>query len=374
MKRLKAAVIGFGFIGAAHVDAIRRVPGVDLVALVDVVDAQKKADALGIPHGYADYKEMIEACRPDCIHICTPNNTHKEIAMYALEHGVNVICEKPMARNAGEAKEMLEAARKSGLVHAVNFHNRFYPANHQLRNMIRDGALGKIYGIYGAYLQDCFSQETDFNWRMLSKNGGNTRVTSDIGSHWIDLAEYVIGSRVKEVFAEFQTDLPVRKMNQAGELKDVEVDTEDTSYIMVRFENGAVGNAVFSQVHQGKKNQTTYQVSGSAGSASWDSESIGDLQFGYRSEPNRLWTKDQALAHPDTVPVVAYPGGHVEGFPDAFKQNFTAIYSAIRGDQPFGSYATFEDGLHQMEVLDCICESAKTGRWVRLGQDVGGAE
>ncbi len=366
MKRLKAAVIGFGFIGAAHVDAIRRVPGVELVALVDIMDAQKKAEALDIPNGFSDYQEMIEVCRPDCIHICTPNNTHKEIAMYALEHGVNVICEKPMARNAGEAKEMLEAARKSGLVHAVNFHNRFYPANHQLRNMLQDGSLGKIYGIHGGYLQDCFSRRTDFNWRMLSKNGGNTRVTSDIGSHWIDLAEYVIGSRVKEVFAEFQTDLPVRQIGQSGEVQEVEVDTEDTSYIMVRFENGAVGNAVFSQVHQGKKNQITYQVSGSAGSVSWDSESIGDLQFGYRSEPNRLWTKDQDLAHPNTVPVVAYPGGHVEGFPDAFKQNFTAIYGAIRGVKPSNPYATFEDGLHQMEVLDRIYESAKTGRWVSL--------
>ncbi len=366
MKILKAAVIGFGFIGIAHVDAIRRVSGVELVALVDITEAQKKAEMLGIPNGFSDYKEMIEVCKPDCIHICTPNHTHKEIAVYALAHGVNVICEKPMARNAKEAKEMLEAAKESGLIHAVNFHNRFYPANHQLRNIIQDGALGKIYGIHGGYLQDCFSQKTDFNWRMLSQNGGNTRVTSDIGSHWIDLAEYMIGSKVKEVFAEFQTDLPVRKIQQAEEVQDIEVDTEDTSYIMLRFENGAVGNAVFSQVYQGKKNQTTYQVSGSKGSASWDSENIGDLQLGYRNEPNRLWTKDQALAHPDTMPVIAYPGGHVEGFPDAFKQNFTAIYGAIRGVKSSNPYATFEDGLHQMEILDKIYESAKTGHWVSI--------
>lgn len=366
MKKLKTAVIGFGFIGAAHVDAIRRVPGVELTALVDIMDARQKAEKLDIPNGFSDYREMIEVCKPDCIHICTPNNTHKEIAMYAFEHGVNVICEKPMARNAEEAGEMLEAAKNSGLVHAVNFHNRFYPANHQLRNMIRDGVLGKIYEVHGGYLQDCFSQETDCNWRMLSKNGGKTRVTSDIGSHWIDLSEYLIGSRAKEVFAEFQISLPVRKMNQAGELKDVEVDTEDTAYIMVRFENGAIGNAVFSQVYQGKKNQTTIYVSGSEISAQWDSESIGDLKLGYRNEPNRLLTKDPALAHPDTVPMISYPGGHVEGFPDAFKQNFTAIYGAIRGVKPTNPYATFEDGLHQMKVLDKIYESAKTGCWVRI--------
>ena len=105
MKILKAAVIGFGFIGIAHVDAIRRVSGVELVALVDITEAQKKAEMLGIPNGFSDYKEMIKVCKPDCIHICTPNHTHKEIAVYALAHGVNVICEKPMARNAKEAKD-----------------------------------------------------------------------------------------------------------------------------------------------------------------------------------------------------------------------------------------------------------------------------
>lgn len=366
MERLKAAVIGSGFIGAAHVEALKRVPGVDVAALVDVIEPGQKAAQVDVPKGFTDYREMIERVKPDCIHICTPNHTHKEIAMYAFEHGVNVICEKPMARNAEEAKEMLRAAEKSGLVHAVNLHNRFYPANHQLRNMIQDGALGRIYGVHGGYLQDCFSQESDFNWRMLSVNGGNTRVTSDIGSHWIDLAEYVIGSRVKEVFAEFQTSLPVRRMNQAGRLKDVEVDTEDTSYIMVRFENGAIGSAVFSQVYQGRKNQTTLRVSGSKISAEWDSEYIGDLRLGYRNEPNRLLTKDRGLVHPDTAPIVAYPGGHVEGFPDAFKQNFIAVYGAIRGVKPTNPYATFEDGVHQMQVLDRMYESAKTGRWVSV--------
>lgn len=366
MNKLKAAVIGSGFIGAAHVDALKRLPGVEVVALVDIVDAKRKAEELDIPYGFADYRQMMEQCKPDCIHICTPNHTHKEIAIYAFEHGVNVICEKPMARNTEEAQEMLAAAETSGMVHAVNFHNRFYPASHQLRNMMKEGDLGEIYGIHGGYLQDCFSQESDFNWRMLSKNGGSTRVTSDIGSHWIDLAEYLMDSKVKEVFAEFQTDLPIRKMMQGDEQKEVAVDTEDTSYIMLRFESGAIGNAVFSQVFQGKKNQILIQVSGSQVSAEWDSENIGDLSLGYRNEANRLLTKDRSLFHPSTAPIITYPGGHVEGFPDAFKQNFTAIYHSIRGQETTGSFATFADGLHQMEILDKLLESSKTGRWVSL--------
>ena len=307
---------------------------------------------------------MIETVMPHSNHSCTPNVTHKEIAVYALEHGVNVICEKPMARNTEEAEEMVRAAEKSGCINAVNLHNRFYPANHQLRNMIRDGELGKIYGVHGGYLQDCFTTEEDCNWRMLSANGGLTRVTSDIGSHWIDLAEYVLDSPVKEVFAEFQTVIPKRRMMQGGEMKEIEVDTEDTAYVTFRFENGAIGSAVFSQVYQGRKNQTTLKVSGSEMAAEWDSERIGDLWFGSRNRPNALWTKDPALAHPATVPVISYPGGHVEGFPDAFKQNFTAIYGAIRGEKPTNPYATFKDGLHLMKIMDKIYESAKCGSWI----------
>ncbi len=367
MKRLKAAVIGSGFIGGAHVEALKRVSGVDVVALVDITDAGRKAQELDVPQGFADYREMIEVCRPDCIHICTPNSTHREIALYAFAHGVNVICEKPIARNAAESREMLEAAQAGGLVHAVNFHNRFYPVNLELRTLVKEGQLGTVHGVHGSYLQDCFSEETDFNWRMLSRNGGTTRVTSDIGSHWIDLAEYILDSHVTQIFAEFQTDLPVRRETRDGKTQDVAVDTEDTSYVLLRFENGAVGSAVFSQDYLGRKNQTRICISGTKCSAEWDSEAIGDLRLGYRNEANRLLTKDRALFHPSTAPVITYPGGHVEGFPDAFKQNFTAIYSAIRGEEPCSPFATFADGLHAMQVLDAAAESAKTGRWVSVG-------
>ena len=367
MERIKTAVIGVGFIGAAHVEALKRVPGVDVVALVDFYGAAEKAAQLDVLNSFSDYKEMIEVCKPDVIHICTPNSNHKEVALYAFEHGIHVVCEKPLARNAQEAAEMLDAGKKSGLVHAVNFHNRFYPANHQLRNMITNGDLGDVRSVQGKYLQDCFSEETDFNWRMLSQNSGNTRVMADIGSHWVDLAEYVTGQKVTEVFAEFQTDIPVRKLVKGDSVQEIAVDTEDTAYMLLRFENGAKGSAVFSQMVPGKKNQTAILVSGSKCAAEWDSESISELKIGFKNAFNQVLTKDPALMYPATKPVVSYPGGHVEGFPDAFKQNFIAIYKAIRGETPTGKFATFADGLHAMQVCDSMYESAKTGRWVSLG-------
>lgn len=369
MERIKTAVIGLGFIGVAHIDALKRVPGVDVVAVVDAAGAAEKAESLDVPQAFADYREMIEVCHPDCIHICTPNRLHKEIAIYALEHGIHVICEKPMALDAKEARQMVEAARKSGKVNAVNFHNRFYPVNYQLRTMIANGELGEIQNIHGAYLQDCFLNDTDFNWRMLSQNSGKTRVIADIGSHWIDLAEYLLGQRVTEVFAEIQQIYPTRKRKTAEGYEETAIDTEDSAFLLFRFDNGAVGNLTVSQTVAGKKNQTVYTVSGTKMSAFWDSEQIGDLKLGLQDEANKVLTKDPLLLHPDAAAITAYPGGHVEGFPDAFRQNFTAIYAAIRGDQKSNRFATFADGLHQMQICDKLYESAQLGKWVKLDDE-----
>lgn len=366
MKRLKAAVIGVGFIGEAHVEALKRVPYVDVVAIVDGIGAAEKAAKLDVPNYFQDYKEMIEVCKPDCIHVCTPNHTHKEISLYAFEHGVHVICEKPMARDAEEAREMVEAAEKSGLVNAINFHNRYYPVIHNLRNMIKDGELGDIYTVHGGYLQDWLLYDTDFNWRIVSKNSGKTRAISDLGCHWIDLAEYVTGQRVTEVFAEFKNVHPKRKQMTENGYQEVDVDTEDLAYIMLRFDGGALGNGAISTIFSGKKNQTTLLVSGSKMSAEWDNEKVENLLLGYRDETNRLMVKNPKNAHKDTAPIITYPAGHMEGFPDAFKQNFTAIYGAIRGQKPANPFATFADGLHQMEICDKLFESAQTGKWVKL--------
>lgn len=142
MKRLKAAVVGMGFIGAAHVEALRRVRYVDVVAIANPSGAAEKAQRLGVPAGFADYREMMDVCEPDCIHVCTPNSMHMEVVMAAIERGINAVCEKPMARNAEEAQTMVNAIRGSGLVGALNFHNRYYPIPYRMRRMVQDGELG----------------------------------------------------------------------------------------------------------------------------------------------------------------------------------------------------------------------------------------
>lgn len=366
MKRLRVAVAGMGFIGFAHVEALRRIPYIDVVAIADPINVKEKAEYLGISKSYTNYIEMMDECKPDCIHICTPNSTHMSIAMAAIERNINVICEKPMARNADEAQIMVEAANKKGLICALNFHNRYYPIPYRMRRMVQDGELGQIYHIQGGYLQDWLQFKTDFSWKILSEQCGKTRATADLGSHWIDLAEYVTGQKVTEVFAEFKTVYPQRIQMTASGPKEVNIDTEDFSCVILRFDGGAIGCATFSAVFAGKKNQTILEVAGTKQSLQWDNESVNDLLIGNRNKANSLLTKDPSLVDKATAAIISYPAGHAEGFPDAFKQNFTAIYGAINGKQPINPFATFEDGLHLMKICDGLYESAHTGHWISI--------
>lgn len=366
MKRLKAAVVGMGFIGVAHVEALRRVPYVDVVAIADPFGAKEKAERLGVPAGFADYQEMMDTCKPDCVHVCTPNSMHMEVVMAAVQRGIHVVCEKPMARNAEEAQKMVDAINSRGLVGALNFHNRFYPIPYRMRRMVQNGELGQVYHVQGGYLQDWLQHKTDFSWKILSDQCGKTRATADLGSHWMDLAEYVTGQKITEVFAEFKTVYPQRTQMTAEGPKEVPIDTEDFSCILLRFDGGAVGTATFSAVFSGKKNQTVLQVAGTKQSLEWDNEKVNDLLIGHRDEPNGLLTKDPSLVDRDTASIISYPGGHAEGFPDAFKQNFTAIYSAIRGEKTVNPFATFEDGLHMMKICDALYKSAHSGKWVAI--------
>ena len=182
----------------------------------------------------------------DAVSVCVANAMHAEITIKALNAGKHVLCEKPMAWDAAEAQQMVEAAKKIGVVAAVNFHNRYYPIPYQMRRMVMNGDLGDVFHVQGGYLQDWLQFNTDFSWKTISEKCGRTRVTADLGSHWIDLAEYVSLQRVKEVFAEFKTVYPTRIQQTKDGPREVTIDTEDFSCILLRFDGGAVGTASFS--------------------------------------------------------------------------------------------------------------------------------
>ena len=382
MDKIKVGVIGTGFIGPAHIEALRRLGNIDVVALADVDEetAKAKAGTLGIENYYGDYKKLIKSGDIQCVHICTPNHLHYQMAREALLAGKNVVCEKPLAVAVSEAQELVELADKKGLVNAVHFNIRYYPLMRQARKMAEKGEFGKIFAVHGSYLQDWLFYQTDYNWRLEPDFSGKSRAVADIGSHWIDLIEYVSGLKIAEVFADFATFHKIRKkplkpvetyagkILQPGDYADIPIGTEDYATVLFNFENGAKGVMTVSQVAAGRKNRLYFELDGSKKSAAWDSESPNQIWFGRRDGSNEVMMKDPSLVYPECRDIISFPGGHSEGFPDTSKQMFKEIYAYIKSGNKKSapSFPTFKDGLRELVLCEKIMESNDKRKWVKI--------
>lgn len=374
---IRAAVVGTGFIGPAHVEAIRRT-GAEVVGLCGSSPdrARAKAEALHVPRVYRDYGELLADPAVDVVHITTPNVHHFPQAKAALEAGKHVVCEKPLALTLREGLELLSLARRRGLVHAVAFNIRFYPLVRHARALVQQGALGEVRLVHGSYLQDWLLWETDWNWRVTPELGGELRAVGDIGSHWLDLAMFVTGRRIAEVFAELATFIPVRrrpargietfagKTRQASDWVEEPVRTEDYAAVLMHFEGGARGSMTVSQISSGRKNRIALEVDGSRSSVAWNGEEPNVLWIGHRDRPNELLVKDPALELPEAVRHTGYPGGHAEGFPDTFRMLVQAVYARIASREAPEDFPTFADGVAELAVGEAISKSAREGRWV----------
>lgn len=379
MKKIKVGVIGVGFIGEAHIEALRRLNFVSVEAISDNPEiVADKALRLGIEKYYSNYKKLLADTEIDCVHICTPNHLHYIMAKEVLMAGKNVVCEKPLTTNKEDAEELLKLASEKGLVHATNFNVRFYPLMHELKYAIKNKKLGDIFSIHGSYLQDWLFHNTDYNWRLERELSGDSRAVADIGSHWMDLTEFVSGLKFTEVFADFATFHHVRKKTlkpvetYTGKLltpkgyKSIPVSTEDYATLLFKFSNGGRGALTVSQVFAGKKNCIAMEVSGSKKSASWVSEQPNQLIFGNRDFANELLLKDPSLLDSESRQITSFPGGHNEGFPDTFKQLFLKIYSKIAGLTDVVEFPTFGSGLREIILCEKIIESNNSQSWVKI--------
>lgn len=368
-------MVGTGFIGAVHVEALRRL-GVQVHGVVGSTPQRAAAwcRQLGLPSPYDSFEAMLADRRVEVVHITSPNHLHHAQAKAALEAGKHVVCEKPLAMTPVESAELLELAERSGRVHAVNFNIRFYPTNQHLRGMIAGGELGEIRLIFGHYLQDWLLFETDWNWRLEPKLGGELRAVADIGSHWMDLASFLSGSRISAVMADLATFIRTRRQ-PTGPVKTFatahaeatvprEIRTEDCATILLRYENGARGSLTVSQVSPGRKNSLVFEIDGSTSAAAWNSERPEELWIGHRERPNQLLLRDPALLNTEGRKTTSLPGGHAEGFADTFKALYAAVYHAVAEGQPGSAYPTFADGHEQMLVCEAVARSAREGRWV----------
>lgn len=380
-EELQVGVVGTGFIGPAHIEALRRL-GISVAGIVGSSPerALPKAEALRLDTVYNSYEDLLADARINVVHITSPNHLHYPQTKAALEAGKHVICEKPLAMDSTESAELVALANEKGLVNAVNFNIRFYPLAHHAKSLVEGGEIGDIYIVQGSYLQDWLLYETDWNWRLEPGLGGEMRAVADIGSHWLDLMTFITGKRIEGVCADFHTFLPVRqkpksaidtftgKMQLATETEPQEINTEDYATIMLRFVDGARGVVTVSQVSAGRKNRLFFEIDGAKASLMWDSERPNELMIGHRERPNELLIKDPSLLSDEARQFASYPGGHNEGFPDTFKQLYSAVYRYIEaGDYSApADFPTFADGHYELQLGEAILQSAREERWVRL--------
>jgi predicted dehydrogenase len=345
VTRLRSGIIGSGFVARVHAAAVR-----DLGGTVAAVCSRTRAGAEALAaelEGVAAYdslEDLLEA-GVDVVHVCTPNAAHAEQTLLALEHGAHVVCEKPLATSVEESRRMVEAVERSDRVGAVAYHVRGYPLVGHMRRAVEAGEVGEVRLVHGRYLCDD-ALLVPGGWRVEPEKSGPTYVTADLGTHWFDLAEHVSGSRLTEVRAEFRTFVPGREL-------------EDHASVLLRFEDGATGSAMFSALAPGRKNQLLFELEGDRGGFSWDQESPNELLHRHAQAPTEIVVKDPAMNGG------RYPAGHAEGYGDAFRTVLREAYLAMAGE-PHGAFPTFADGHRGMQILDATLRSAREGGWAAI--------
>jgi len=374
-----AAVIGSGFIGAVHIENLRRL-GVQVHGLLgsSAERGDERARALQVPTAYASLDALLADPRIDVVHVTSPNQLHFPQVKAILAAGRHVVCEKPLAVTSAQSAELVALAAASDRITAVNFNIRFYPVNQHASQLVREGGLGEVRLVTGRYFQDWLLHDTDWNWRLDPEQGGTLRAVGDIGSHWIDLVSFITGQHVSAVFADLTTFVKMRRQ-PTGSVETFstvrstdtvarDMTTEDAALILLRFANGARGSVSISQISAGRKNSIQWEVGGSTAAAAWDGETPDHLWIGHRDEPNQILLRNPALMNAAGRAAASLPGGHVEGFGDTFHGLFRDIYHAIlAGRAPDrAAYATFADGHEEMRIGDAIAISAREGRWVEV--------
>jgi predicted dehydrogenase len=329
----RAAIVGTGYVARVHAHALREL-GVPVVAACGRSTTREFASEVGATP-YDDLETMLDAERPDVLHVCTPNDAHID-ALAAAERGIHVVCEKPLAVSSEEASALVAAAE--GVVNATCYHARYYPLARRMRDEVAAGAVGPVTAVHGRYACDDLIAMPPGGWRTDPAASGSSYVVADLGTHWLDLVEWMTGLRITEVLAEFRGE-PL----------------EHLAALLLRFDNGAVGSVVLTAAAAGRKNQLLLEVEGESGGLTWDQEEPNVL-LARSAEPTRILVKEEG-------PLARYPAGHAEGYGDAFRNLFADVYRAVAGEQ-HDAFPTFADGARGVALVEAAVRSAREGRWV----------
>jgi predicted dehydrogenase len=383
MNKMKVGIIGTGFSATSHIEALRRLPHIQIVAIASSSQekAEEKAKQFGIPKAYGDYDALIHDPEVEAVHNCTRNYLHFTINKAVLEAGKHLLSEKPLAINSEQSYELNELAKKSQGISAVCFNYRHYPLVAEAKEILAREC-HKVHFVYGGYVQDWLLYDTDYNWRLDPLQNGASRAIADIGSHWCDTVQYVLGKKITEVFADLKTVHPIRKKpknqestfasSKESEREDVRIHTEDGGNVLIHFEDGTHGVFTVSQVSAGRKNRLYFEIAADTATIAWDQEDPNCLWIGKRDEPNREIVRDPSILSPQAAALSHYPGGHQEGWPDGLKNLFLDFYAAVserkagKTENGHFSFATIEDGHQLVKLVEAILESHRLRKWVSI--------
>jgi len=383
MKKIGMGLIGPGFVGAHHIDAVRRLGDVDVIGIAgsSQQSAEKKANEYKVDRAYADYQALIADPDIQVIHNTTPNYLHLPVTLAALAAGKHVISDKPLALNPVEGRTLRDAAIKAKVAHVVTFNYRGNPLVQQARGMVAKGECGNVSFVHGHYLQDWMTDPNVYSWRSDPAKGGSSSALGDIGSHWCDLAEHVSGLKIDSVLADLTTVVPVRysaggsaeafSTKIGGERTAVTVQSEDLASVLLRFDNGTKGSFSVGQILPGHKNDVVIEVNGRTSSLKWKQEQQNELWIGHHNKPNELMAKDPSLVSPEARRYVHLPGGHQESWADAFCNLMRDAYQWVRdGAVPEAKptmLPTFNDGYRSTCLVEAMLRSHAGGNvWQKV--------
>jgi predicted dehydrogenase len=380
VRTIKTAIIGTGFMGRVHLEAVRRVECVEAAAIAgrSTEAARRLGASYSVSKIATDYRDVLGDRTIDAVHVCTPNSQHFPMVRDALCAGKHVLCEKPLATSVAEGEELVALATQQDLRNCACHNLRYYPMVQQMRRMRESGELGEILIVRGTYSQDWLLHETDWNWRVDAGVSGPSRCMADIGSHWFDMAEHVTGLRVSSLCADLQTFHPTRrratnpgetfsnKLSGPQDYVEMPVDTEDFGSVLFHMGARARGSVVASQVSAGRKNRLSIEIYGTRSSLAWDQERPDELWAGHRDAANQIYIKDPSLLEPSARSYADLPGGHSEGYDDTFKQVFRRFYASIAAPDAAIEYPQFSDGLRQLTIIDAVLKSHRARGWIDI--------
>ena len=381
-RPLRVAMIGHAFMGAAHSQAWRSAPRffdlplapqMAVVCGTDPARTKAAAERLGWAGASTDWREVVTRDDVDLVDICTPGDTHADIALAALAAGKHVLCEKPLANTVEEAEAMTAAAESAaaeGVKAMVGFTYRRVPAIALARQLVADGRLGQVRHVRAQYLQDWIADpEAPLSWRLVKEKAGHGAL-GDIGAHIIDLTQYVTGDHIAEVSGQLETfvterPLPATHSGLSGTASQErgQVTVDDAASFLTRFESGAMGVFEATRFATGRKNAIRIEVNGSAGSLAFDFEDMNLLHYYDAADDPQTAGFRRILATEPDHPYVGswWPPGHLLGYEHGFSHQVVDLVTAIAADtQPSPSFA---DGLQVQRVLDAVAVSSELRAW-----------